>query len=129
MKLSYSIDVNSKLYADPVLLGSVFQNLIDNAYKYSEVNNKTLDVKIFQNKRNFVFIFRDKGIGIDKKELGKVFNKFYRVKNQFNQQGSIGLGLAFCKEITEFMGGEIKVSSEVGVGTTFTLTFPLNFKN
>lgn len=129
MKISYSIDVQRKLYADPVLLGSVFQNLIDNAYKYSEINNKTLDVKIFQNKRNFVFIFRDKGIGIDKKELGKVFNKFYRVKNQFNQQGSIGLGLAFCKEITEFMGGEIKVSSEVGVGTTFTLTFPLNFKN
>src|SRR5699024_10018845 len=56
MKISYSIDVQRKLYADPVLLGSVFQNLIDNAYKYSEINNKTLDVKIFQNKRNFVFI-------------------------------------------------------------------------
>ena len=57
-------------------------------------------------------------------ELKNIFKKFYRVKNQFNQGGSVGLGLAFCKEITEFMGGEIKVSSVKGEGTTFTLVFP-----
>src|SRR5690606_21823200 len=54
-----------------------------------------------------------------------IFKKFYRVKHQFNQQGSIGLGLAFCKEITEFMGGEIRVDSQLNVGTTFVLTFPV----
>jgi two-component system phosphate regulon sensor histidine kinase PhoR len=68
--------------------------------------------------------FSDKGIGINKNELKNIFKKFYRVKNQFNQGGSVGLGLAFCKEITEFMGGEIKVNSVEGEGTTFTLVFP-----
>lgn len=123
-----NIKVKDELYADPVLLTSVFQNLIDNAYKYSSVDNKFLEIKIEQTKKNFVILFRDKGIGIDKKEYHNIFKKFYRVKNQFNQQGSIGLGLAFCKEITEFMGGEIKVESEVNRGTTFILSFPLDTK-
>lgn len=123
-----NIKVKDELYADPVLLTSVFQNLIDNAYKYSSVDNKFLEIKIEQTKKNFVILFRDKGIGINKKEYHNIFKKFYRVKNQFNQQGSIGLGLAFCKEITEFMGGEIKVESEVNRGTTFILSFPLDTK-
>ncbi|GGH15850.1 HAMP domain-containing histidine kinase [Sphingobacterium alkalisoli] len=128
LKLDYSIEVENELYADPVLLNSVFQNLIDNAYKYSPVDRKVLEVVVQQNKKNFVITFEDKGIGIDKKEFNSIFKKFYRVKNQFNQQGSIGLGLAFCKEITEFMGGEIKVESQLGIGTIFTLTFPLDVK-
>ena len=78
--------------------------------------------------QTFVITFKDKGIGINKKEFNSIFKKFYRVKNQFNQQGSIGLGLAFCKEIVDFMGGDIKVDSVEGVGTTFTLTFPLGPK-
>jgi len=110
------------------LLTSVFQNMVDNAYKYSDASNRFLKVDIYQTKKNFVILFKDKGIGIKKSELNNVFKKFYRVKNQFNKQGSIGLGLTFCKEVTEFMGGEIKVESEVGVGTTFTLLFPLNAK-
>jgi two-component system phosphate regulon sensor histidine kinase PhoR len=128
LQLNFVTTAHNELFADPVLLNAVFQNLIDNAYKYSPVDRKHLDIKIEQNKRNFVVVFRDKGIGIDKKEFNSIFKKFYRVKNQFNQHGSIGLGLAFCKEITEFMGGEIKVDSQVNVGTTFTLVFPLEIK-
>ncbi|MBE8714686.1 sensor histidine kinase [Sphingobacterium hungaricum] len=125
LQLDYSVNVEKDLYADPVLLSSVFQNLIDNAYKYSEPDKKFLSVKAQQNKKNIVITFEDKGIGINKVEFNKIFKKFYRVKNQFNQQGSIGLGLAFCKEVTEFMGGEIKVVSKQHEGTTFTLIFPV----
>jgi len=124
MKLHYEVHVEKDLYADPVLLASVFQNLIDNAYKYSEPGNKFLEVIAQQNKRNIVITFEDNGIGINKTEFNKIFKKFYRVQNQFNQQGSIGLGLAFCKEVTEFMGGEIKVLSKQNEGTIFTLIFP-----
>ncbi|MBV2226786.1 MAG: HAMP domain-containing histidine kinase [Sphingobacterium mizutaii] len=124
LNLSYHIDVDSKMHTDPVLLNSVFQNLIDNAYKYSEVSRKFIDISVQQSKKHFIMKFSDKGIGINRNELKNIFKKFYRVKNQFNQGGSVGLGLAFCKEITEFMGGEIKVSSVEGEGTTFTLTFP-----
>lgn len=125
LKLAFTTNAKDEMFADPVLLNAVFQNLIDNAYKYSPVDRKCLDIKIEQNRKNFVVVFKDKGIGIDKKEFNSIFKKFYRVKNQFNQQGSIGLGLAFCKEITEFMGGEIKVESQLKVGTTFVLTFPI----
>ncbi len=124
LNLSYRIQVVNQMYTDPVLLNSVFQNLIDNAYKYSEVSRKFIDISVEQIKSNFVIVFADKGIGIEKQELKNIFKKFYRVKNQFNQGGSVGLGLAFCKEITEFMGGEIKVNSVKGEGTTFTLVFP-----
>lgn len=128
LTLNYEIDVKTEMYADPVLLTSVFQNLIDNAYKYSAPDRKILDIRVQQNKKNFVILFKDQGIGIDKKEFNSIFKKFYRVKNQFNQQGSIGLGLAFCKEITEFMNGEIKVDSQLNVGTVFTLSFPIEVK-
>lgn len=129
LELQESVEVKDEIYADPVLLNSVFQNLIDNAYKYSSPTSKYLEIKVQQTKKNFVILFKDRGIGIDKKEFNSIFKKFYRVKNQFNQQGSIGLGLAFCKEITEFMGGDIKVDSELNVGTSFTLIFPIEIKN
>lgn len=127
-QFTYDIDVQNDMFVDKTLLASVFQNLIDNAYKYSEPNRKILHVDIQQNKKNFVVKFKDQGIGINKKEFNSIFKKFYRVKNQFNQQGSIGLGLAFCKEIIDFMGGEIKVDSTVNEGTTFTLLLPLGPK-
>lgn len=129
LELQTRVRVKDEIYADPVLLTSVFQNLIDNAYKYSSPSKRFLEINVEQTKKNFVILFNDRGIGIDKKEFNSIFKKFYRVKNQFNQQGSIGLGLAFCKEITEFMGGEIKVESELNVGTSFTLVFPTEVKN
>ncbi|NGM64979.1 sensor histidine kinase [Sphingobacterium sp. SGR-19] len=128
LNFSYTIDVQNNMMVDTTLLLSVFQNLIDNAYKYSEPQRKFLHIDVQQNKKNFVIKFKDKGIGINKKEFNSIFKKFYRVKNQFNQQGSIGLGLAFCKEIVDFMGGEIKVDSMPGQGTTFTLFLPLGPK-
>lgn len=128
LKFTYHIRVQNDMVVDITLLGSVFQNLIDNAYKYSGPNRKFLHIDIQQNKKNFVIKFVDKGIGINKKEFNSIFKKFYRVKNQFNQQGSIGLGLAFCKEIIDFMGGEIKVESVQNQGTTFTVYLPLGPK-
>jgi len=124
LMLTYSVEVTDELHTDPVLLASVFHNLVDNAYKYSAAGQRIVHVEIQQTKKNFVMIFSDKGIGIAKAELKNIFKKFYRIQNQFNQGGSIGLGLAFCKEITEFMGGEIRVESVLGKGTIFTLAFP-----
>ncbi|QNL51363.1 HAMP domain-containing histidine kinase [Olivibacter sp. SDN3] len=109
---------------DRVLLGSVFQNLIDNAYKYSEVGKKSLKITIFKQKKQIMFKFVDKGIGIPRRELANIFKKFYRVKSQYNQQGSVGLGLAFCKELINFMDGEIQVKSAEGKGSTFTVVLP-----
>ena len=120
------VDVKRKLFVDPVLLTSIFQNLIDNAYKYSKPDNKQLQILVKQVKKQVLIQFADKGIGIAHKELAHIFKKFYRVQNQYNQKGSVGLGLAFCKELVNFMGGSIDVESELGRGTTFRITFPLD---
>ncbi len=123
--ISYNVDVDRRLYADPVLLGSIFRNLIENAYKYSRKDSKVLRIAVRRVKRDFVIDFADKGIGIAKSELSHIFKKFYRVESQYNQQGSVGLGLAFCKELVNIMGGTITVVSQEGKGTTFTMTLPV----
>jgi two-component system phosphate regulon sensor histidine kinase PhoR len=111
-------------YTDPVLLGSVFQNLIENAYKYSHPQKKELNISIIHKKGDIVFSFVDKGIGIPREELNNIFKKFYRIENQYNQNGSVGLGLAFCKELVNFMNGEIIVHSKVNEGSEFIVTLP-----
>ncbi|MDB5155953.1 MAG: sensor histidine kinase [Mucilaginibacter sp.] len=124
-KLDYAIDKEVKFfYTDTVLLGSVFQNLIENAYKYSHPDRKELFINIALEKRNIIFSFIDKGIGIPKNELNNIFRKFYRLENQYNQNGSVGLGLAFCKELVNFMDGDIAVRSRVDVGSEFVVTLP-----
>jgi len=130
-KLKYpDFKINCKVYGveafytDPVLLGSVFQNLIENAYKYSHPQKKELYINVTHEKRNIIFSFADKGIGIQKNELTNVFKKFYRIENQYNQNGSVGLGLAFCKELVNFMNGEIIVNSKVNEGSEFIVTLP-----
>ncbi len=120
------VDYKGTLNTDPVLLGSVFQNLIDNAYKYSQPSQRFLKIHIFEQRKFIVMTFEDKGIGIEKKELEHIFKKFYRVQSQYNQQGSVGLGLAFCRELVNFMGGKIFAESEVGKGTTFTINLPID---
>jgi two-component system phosphate regulon sensor histidine kinase PhoR len=123
-KLNYKVESMYNFYTDPVLLGSIFQNLIENAYKYSNPGQKELFIHISYEKRNIVFSFTDKGIGIPKSELDNVFKKFYRIENQYNQNGSVGLGLAFCKELVNFMNGDLQVKSKLNEGSEFIVTLP-----
>jgi len=123
-KMGYAVDGIYNFYTDPVLLGSIFQNMIENAYKYSNPGQKELFIQISYEKRNIVFSFADKGIGIPKDELSNIFKKFYRIENQYNQNGSVGLGLAFCKELANFMNGDLHVKSKVNEGSEFVVTLP-----
>lgn len=122
--IEHSVDNFHEFLTDPVLLGSVFQNLIENAYKYSNKDRKDLSIKIYPDKRNIVFSFKDKGIGIPKSELSNIFEKFYRIENKYNQKGSVGLGLAFCKELVNYMDGDIYVNSKINEGSEFVVTLP-----
>ena len=81
-------------------------------------------INISLEKRDIVFSFKDKGIGIAKEEISNIFKKFYRIENQYNQNGSVGLGLAFCKELANFMNGEITVNSKINEGSEFIVTLP-----
>jgi two-component system phosphate regulon sensor histidine kinase PhoR len=123
-KMDYKVQGVRNFYTDPVLLGSVFQNLIENAYKYSNPKHREIYILIKLEKKNVKFSFKDKGIGVPKEEMENIFKKFYRIENQYNQNGSVGLGLAFCKELVNFMDGEITVSSKISEGSEFKVTLP-----
>jgi len=123
-KLTYEIRNVKSFNTDPVLMGSIFQNMIDNAYKYSPPDRKELHIVVERMKKELVLRFRDKGIGIPQNEIKNIFKKFYRIESLYNQNGSVGLGLAFCKELVNFMNGEITVSSKVNEGSEFKITLP-----
>jgi signal transduction histidine kinase len=108
---------------DEKLLRQILTNLLSNAIKYSpEGSNVQFDL-IY--KDDFVQIsVQDRGIGIPPKDQERLFEAFYRSSNVGTISGT-GLGLAIVKRCVDLHGGEITVQSEVGVGTTFTITLPL----
>jgi len=124
--ITYEVVGFKTFTTDPVLLGSLFDNLAENAYKYSNPGNKILNISAKLIKGVLVFRFTDKGIGIPSSELNNIFKKFFRIQNEYNQMGSVGLGLAFCKELVNFMQGEITVKSKIAVGTEFKIVLPYN---
>jgi len=124
--VTYQVFGFSTFITDPVLLGSLFDNLAENAYKYSPPERKRLHISAALVKGKVVFRFTDQGIGIPAPEINNIFKKFYRIQNQYNQNGSVGLGLAFCKELINFMKGEITVKSKVNKGTEFKIVLPYN---
>ncbi|ACU02590.1 MULTISPECIES: sensor histidine kinase [Pedobacter] len=123
---SYEVSGFTTFVTDPVLLGSLFDNLAENAYKYSPAERKKLHISARLIKGKVVFRFTDQGIGIPASEINNIFKKFFRIQNQYNQNGSVGLGLAFCKELVNFMKGEITVRSKVNKGTEFKIVLPYN---
>lgn len=109
------------LNADKNRVMQVLINLLTNATKYTEKGNIRFGYGI---RRNFVrFYVTDTGRGIPKSELGNIFGRFVQLKG--NKQG-IGLGLAICKGLVSKMGGTISATSDVGKGSTFSFTLPLN---
>lgn len=123
-QISFSIEGVHYFKTDLVFLSSIFNNLMDNAYKYSEPGQQQLHIEIAKIGEQLSFKFIDQGIGISKEDLKHIFKKFYRIENRFNQQGSVGLGLAFCKELVNFMNGSISVKSHLGKGSVFTVQLP-----
>jgi signal transduction histidine kinase len=110
---------------DAARLRQLFLNLIENAIKYTPPRGSiTLALKVGNG--NADVSIGDTGIGIPKKDLHRVFDRFYRVKS--DGSGS-GLGLAIAKWIAEAHDGTIKVESRERKGSTFTVTFPLSPKS
>ncbi|MEY3678165.1 MAG: hypothetical protein RI924_306 [Bacteroidota bacterium] len=123
-KINLKVSKSIPFKTDPVLLNIIFNNLIDNAYKYSESERKVLNIEIKRDALKLILQFSDQGIGIAKDDLKHIFKKFYRIESRYNQQGSVGLGLALCKELIKFMNGRIDVESQPGKGSVFTIELP-----
>ncbi len=112
--------------ADRVHLTNIFNNLLDNAIKYTPQLPK-LKVSTEDTEEGIVISFKDNGIGMNKEAQKKIFDKFYRVPtgNLHNVKG-FGLGLAYVKLITEAHGGNISVISKPNQGSLFQLFLPKN---
>ncbi|HSW56331.1 MAG TPA: HAMP domain-containing sensor histidine kinase [Ignavibacteriaceae bacterium] len=126
-KENYRIISNAacEIVASKDALKVVFDNLVDNAVKYSTIQAKIV-VSLICNSKKVEIIFSDLGIGVAAKEQKKIFNKFYRIYNKEipNVKGT-GLGLYRVKEIIKAHNGKITVLSEgEGKGTTFKLELP-----
>ncbi|BAZ20021.1 multi-sensor signal transduction histidine kinase [Kalymmatonema gypsitolerans NIES-4073] len=109
---------------DEKLLEHILTNLLSNAIKYSPTGSTVRFYLTFKDGLA-VFTIQDQGIGIPPEDLPHLFESFHRATNVGNIQGT-GLGLAIVKKCVDTHNGEIAVKSEVGVGTIFTVTLPLN---
>ena len=106
------------------MLGHILGNLLSNAIKYSPTGSTVRFTLTFDDTLA-VFRIQDQGIGIPPADLPHLFESFHRATNVGNIQGT-GLGLAIVKNCVEIHHGEITVKSEIGLGTIFTVTLPLN---
>lgn len=120
-----SLKANQDLaLVDEVHFTNVIFNLMDNALKYSD-KVPILYLETWNEKDNIMIVIEDNGIGIQKEDLKRIFEKFYRVStgNLHNVKG-FGLGLSYVKKIINEHKGTIKVESELGIGTKFTIIIP-----
>ncbi len=112
-----------ELTADKMHVINLIANLIDNAIKYSK-ETPEINILLVHDTKNFNLSVSDKGIGIKKEYLPKIFDKLYRIPtgNVHNVKG-FGLGLSYVKSICEEYGWNIEVQSQIGEGSTFIVTF------
>ncbi|MBA3953552.1 MAG: HAMP domain-containing protein [Rubrobacter sp.] len=109
--------------ADPNQLHRTLTILVDNAIKYSE-EGSPIDLELSRENGRAVVGVTDRGCGIPEGEIPHIFDRFYRAEGSSRADGT-GLGLALAKEITDHLGGEIRVESTPEVGSTFELLLPL----
>ncbi|AYK06356.1 sensor histidine kinase [Brevibacillus laterosporus] len=116
---------NIFVHADYRRLLQVFTNLLSNAYKYTPEDGE-VSVAIEEQQSNIVINVADTGVGIREEELPYVFERFYRgEKSRSRKSGGAGIGLAIVKAIIEAHGGEVRVESKAGKGTTFLVRLPM----
>ena len=122
IRLESNVDQPFQVYADRDMANLVLRNLVANAIKFTPENGKiTIRAKEV---RSFIEIsVIDTGVGISKENLDKLFNEYYTSKGTANESGT-GLGLMLCKEFLTKNGGNLKVESEEGKGSTFSFTLP-----
>lgn len=121
-------NLNQDINCDIKMFNHIFQNLIGNAIKFTEVGEVNISLSKIENK--LVVIVKDTGIGIDKQNIEYIFDEFKQIdsSNTKKYEGT-GLGLSIAKKYIEILGGQIFVESELGKGTTFTVELPCQYSD
>ena len=112
------------VYGDETQLNSMFNNLVDNAVKYTLPGGR-IEVTGDSDEDEVVISIADTGIGIPEGKLSRIFERFYRVdKDRSKATGGTGLGLSIVRHVAENHGGNVTVDSALGEGSTFTVHLP-----
>ena len=118
-----------RVFCCPDRIRQVLVNLLGNAVKFTDAGEIVLEVGREEDpvaEPKLRLAVRDTGIGIPRDKQAVIFDRFTQVNTSASRQfGGVGLGLAICKKLTEMMGGRIRVASDAGTGSIFTVTLPL----
>jgi two-component system sensor histidine kinase SenX3 len=118
-----------QIVCDERQMRSAVVNLLDNAIKYSEPG-QSVEIGAALERDRVAISVRDHGIGIPTRDLERIFERFYRVdRARSRDTGGTGLGLSIVRHVAQAHGGEVKVESREGEGSTFTLLLPLGANN
>jgi two-component system, cell cycle sensor histidine kinase PleC len=126
IRLVFSSEHNEiRIFADERLLLQVFSNLITNAIKFTPQGG-TVRVQIYTHPaKGAIFRIADTGIGIAPENVDRVLRPFEQVETSYSRShGGVGLGLPYAKRLTELHGGSLEIESQIGKGTTLTVTLP-----
>jgi two-component system, OmpR family, phosphate regulon sensor histidine kinase PhoR len=124
IEINFTCDDPLEANIEPVLFEQAMVNLIGNAIKYSGEKSK-IQINAVKTDSGVSLSIKDSGVGISKKHLPRLFERFYRVdKARSRDQGGTGLGLAIVKHIVQAHGGHVSVKSTPGKGSTFTIHLP-----
>lgn len=130
-KLELKYDVpkeNITINNDETRIRQVLQNLLDNAFKFTEEGTILFGLEIQNNNKTLEFYVKDTGIGIDETDFQKIFIPFSKIDASDSKMYSgTGLGLAICKKIAQLLGGDIRLESEIGKGSTFRFILPVDY--
>mgnify|MGYP005843845153 CR=1 FL=1 len=128
-KVEYPSKMPSRLLGDPLRLGQVLTNLVGNAVKFTEQGEIAVAVAVITEDEQEItlsFTVRDSGIGMTQEQCARLFQPFSQADTSTTRKyGGTGLGLAISRQLVELMGGEIRVESEPGKGSSFIFTLPL----
>jgi two-component system phosphate regulon sensor histidine kinase PhoR len=123
--LGLDVDGAVSIRCDENKLRQVLVNLVDNAVKYSPDGGR-VELRVRSSNGSCLIEVADEGLGIPPDEYDRIFEKFYRLDPQQTQGvGGSGLGLYICRELVERMDGSLRVESEPGKGSRFTVELPL----
>ena len=115
------------VYADQNQLERIVLNLLSNAVKYTPVNGR-IELNLYHYTHQVMIEIKDTGYGIPKQEMPYIFQRFNRVRELQDKATGTGLGLAITKALVEAHGGSISVQSEEGVGSTFIIVLPVDYR-
>jgi len=125
LHLTNQIDEKARVWADRDRVIQILLNLVDNAIKYSfEGGNISFLVQKFE--KSLILQVKDTGQGIPSTDLSRITERFYRVdRARSREEGGTGLGLSIVKHLVHLLGGQLRIHSELGKGTTAELNFPV----